>query len=345
MSNLRRPAWSALLVCLVLLGIEEWVHAGLRAGRASKAIAAAQTFLGSLRDEQRARARFDFEDANRSDWRFVPGDRKGLALKELDEPQRRAAHDLLGTLLSAQGYLKVVGIADLENTLREIEHNDGRDAGRYWLAFYGEPGSAAWMVRFEGHHVSLNLSGSGAEFEGVTPFFLGTNPACVRSGPRAGLRILRREEEIARELYLGLPEAQRTRATLAGIVPEDVVLSPGRAGCFEKPEGVPFAELAAGSRELAWSLVDEIVGDLAPEAAGPARARLEAAGPERMYFVWCGGTKEGERHYWRISGPQTAFELDNVQGDANHVHRLWRDQQRDLGGDALLEHYRAEHKR
>lgn len=345
MSIRSRPAVWALIACLVLLGLEELVHAGVRAGRAAKAIAAAQAFLGSLRDEQRARLRFEFEDAGRADWRFVPGDRKGLALKELDEPQRRAAHELLGTLLSAQGYLKVVGIVDLENTLRELEHNDARDPGRYWLAFYGEPGSAAWLVRFEGHHVSLNISGREGEFEAATPFFLGTNPACVASGPRAGLRILRREEELARELYLGLPETLRARATLAGEVPEEVVLSPGRAGCFEKPEGLSFAELGPEARAQAWALIDEIVGDLAPEVGALERARLQSAGPEKLFFAWCGGTKDGERHYWRISGPQNAFELDNVQGNANHVHRLWRDRQRDLGGDALLEHYRAEHPR
>ena len=345
MSILRRPVLCALLACLVLLGIEELVHASVRAGRAGKAITAARAFAACLRDEQRAKLVFAFDDASRADWRYVPGDRKGLALKELDEPQRRAAHELLGALLSAQGYLKVVGIIDLENTLREIEHNDGRDPGRYWIAFYGEPGSAAWMVRFEGHHVSLNLSGRESEFEGLTPLFLGTNPAIVGSGPHAGLRILRREEELARELYLGLPEAQRARATLAGEVPEDVILSPGRAGCFEKPEGLAFAELSAPARDTAWALVDEIVGDLAPEAAAPERARLVAAGPEKLFFVWCGGTQASERHYWRISSPQAAFELDNVQGGANHVHRLWRDKEHDLGGDALLEHSRAEHRR
>jgi hypothetical protein len=88
---------------------------------------------------------------------------------------------------------------------------------------------------------------------------------------------------------------------------------------------------------VAAARVEEVVGALAPEAA--------ATPAEPLYFAWCGGTQAGEPHYWRISGPQCAFELDNVQGGANHVHRLWRDRGRDLGGDALLEHYRAEHKR
>jgi hypothetical protein len=332
-----RAALLSLGACLALLGLEEWIHAEVRDARAARAVAAAKGFLSGLSPEQRAAAQFGFEAPERGTWAFVPGERKGVALRDLDERGRKAAHELLGRLLSTQGYLKVVGIVDLETTLREIEHNDGRDPGRYWLAFYGEPGSAAWTVRFEGHHVSLNVSGKGDEFAGVTPFFLGTNPACVANGPKAGLCILRREEDLARELYLGLPDALRARATLAGAVPADVVLGPGRAGCFEKLEGLPFAELPPAARSLATALLEEIVGDLAPGAA--------AAPAEPLSFAWCGGTQPGEPHYWRISGPQCAFELDNVQGNANHVHRLWRDAAHDLGGDALLEHYRTEHRR
>lgn len=331
----------ASLACLLLFGVEEFVHAEVQNARAERAVAAAKEFLDGLSPGQRALAQFGFEDKARDQWAFVPGDRKGIALRDLDLKGRKAAHQLLGRLLSAQGYLKVVGIVDLENTLREIEHNENRDPGRYWLAFYGEPGSSAWTVRFEGHHVSLNLSGQGSEWSGVTPLFLGTNPACVASGPKAGLCILRREEELARELYLGLDERQRARATLAGTQPADVLLVPGTPGAFEKAEGLPFSELPPAANARAWQLVEEVVGDLAPEAAEAARARLHAG---ELRFAWNGGTREGEAHYWRISGAEGAFEFDNMQG-GNHVHRLWRDKAHDFGGDALLEHYRSEHRR
>jgi len=337
-----RSSILALLGCLVLLGIEELVHAGVGGARAEKAVAAAHAFEATLGAEQRAALQRSFDESGRTEWSFVPGERKGLALGKLDERGRKAAHELLAALLSARGYLKVVGIVDLENTLREIEKNDARDPGRYWLAFYGEPGSAAWTVRFEGHHVSLNLSGQAGEWSSVTPFFLGTNPACVTSGPKAGLCILGREEELARELYLGLDEKLRARATLAGAVPADVILAPGRAGGFETLEGLPFSELPPPARDQFSELLEQIVGDLAPEAAEFARTRLA---PEQLRFAWNGGVRAGEPHYWRISGPEASFELDNVQGGANHVHRLWRDKVHDFGGDALLEHYRAEHQR
>jgi len=331
-----------MLGCLVLLGIEELVHAGVQGARAEKAVAAARAFEATLSAEQRAALRLAFDDPARTQWSFVPGERKGLAFAKLDERGRIAAHQLLAVLLSARGYLKVVGIVDLESTLREIEKSEARDPGRYWLTFFGEPGSAAWSVRFEGHHISLNLSGQAGEWSGVTPLFLGANPACVERGPKAGLRILGREEELARELFLGLDEKLRARATLAGAVPAEVILAPGRAGGFEKLEGLPFADLPPAARDLFRELLEEIVGDLAPQAAEFARARLA---PDKLCFAWSGGVRAGEPHYWRISGPEASFELDNVQGGANHVHRLWRDKARDFGGDALLEHYRAEHQR
>jgi hypothetical protein len=32
-------------------------------------------------------------------------------------------------------------------------------------------------------------------------------------------------------------------------------------------------------------------------------------------------------------------EFDNVQGEGNHVHSVWRDLENDFGGDLLRRHY------
>ena len=47
--------------------------------------------------------------------------RKGLTIKDMNEPQRALAHDLLKTGLSARGYLTATSIMELENVLRAIE--------------------------------------------------------------------------------------------------------------------------------------------------------------------------------------------------------------------------------
>ena len=45
---------------------------------------ATSAFLGSLNAEQKAKATFGFDDAERTNWIFVPAARKGLPLKEMN---------------------------------------------------------------------------------------------------------------------------------------------------------------------------------------------------------------------------------------------------------------------
>ena len=42
--------------------------------------------------------------------------------------------------------------------------------------------------------------------------------------------------------------------------------------------------------------------------------------------------------------PQFLIEYDNTQGNANHVHSVWRDLENDFGGDALRRHYEGGHE-
>jgi hypothetical protein len=65
--------------------------------------AAAIAFLDALGPEARAQAQLDFDDPNRLDWHFTPRARRGVSLRDLSEPQRRAAHVLLRSGLSARG--------------------------------------------------------------------------------------------------------------------------------------------------------------------------------------------------------------------------------------------------
>ena len=47
-------------------------------------------------------------------------------------------------------------------------------------------------------------------------------------------------------------------------------------------------------------------------------------------------------HYYRIHGPTVLIEYDNTQNDANHIHTVYRDLERDFGGDALRAHYQRD---
>ena len=64
---------------------------------------AATTFLASLRPDQAATAQLGFGDENaRQDWHYIPRDRLGLALKDMEAHQRDKAFALLDTGLSEQ---------------------------------------------------------------------------------------------------------------------------------------------------------------------------------------------------------------------------------------------------
>jgi len=90
-------------------------------------------------------------------------------------------------------------------------------------------------------------------------------------------------------------------------------------------------------------LVAAFAGRLPDEVAAAELARVDAAGPENLAFAWAGGTAPGERHYYRVQGPDLLIEHDNTQGGGNHVHSVWRNPGNDFGDDILAAHYRAEH--
>ena len=55
----------------------------------------ANRFLAALSSEQRAKATFTFSDDERLTWHFIPKERKGLALREMNPYQKQLASALL----------------------------------------------------------------------------------------------------------------------------------------------------------------------------------------------------------------------------------------------------------
>ena len=79
-------------------------------------------FLAALDAAGRQKAVIDFADSTeRENWHYIPRERAGLPLKEMDERQRQLAHALVATGVSASGYEKVSTIISLEPILAELE--------------------------------------------------------------------------------------------------------------------------------------------------------------------------------------------------------------------------------
>lgn len=342
-----------IYVALCLIGFLASSAAALRGFAPARATtarmeSAARAMLGSLSDEQRTKAALAFDDPYRTDWHYVPRLRRGVRIDELTDAQRQLAHGLLRTVLSGQGYLKVTSIVELEGALRDLEKAAGgdgatRDPGAYLFTFFGSPTQRPWAWRFEGHHVSLNFVVAPDGSLSVTPEFLGSNPAIVPGGARAGLEVLCDEERLGFQLLHSLSDAQRAEAVIGSAGRADVLLSPGRGlESLGEPRGLAAASMDADQLRMFGELVALYAHNFSGELATQQLERLGSADPNDVYFAWVGGLEPGEMHYYRVHGPGWAIELDNTQG-GNHVHTVWRDIESDFGAAALTRHLQESH--
>lgn len=303
------------------------------------------TFLSTLSVSQRNAAQFPFDDPERTAWSYVPQNREGIALKEMNAAQRAAAFGLLSTGLSKRGTALARGIIDLEETLGELEGLASRiflrrDPGLYYVSLFAGPGSTPpWGWRFEGHHLSVNVTELGPHGQVVAPVFMGANPARVPSGPKQGLRLLAAEEDVAFELLQMLDPGQRARATIAAQTFGNIVSGTDPAASPMSFAGLPASEMTEAQQRQLRRLLAVYAGRISDSSAADQLRRIEEAGFGRLHFAWAGAHQPRAPHYYRIHGPTVLVEYDNSPGGANHIHSVWRDLENDFGGDLLRKHY------
>lgn len=298
--------------------------------------AAAQAFLDALSDEARALAIRDFDDDERMNWHFVPRRRAGLPLGAMTQAQRAATHGLLGSVLSERGYEKATGVVTLEETLGILENNPTyRDPGRYYVTVFGSPSTTTpWGWRFEGHHLSLNVSSVASIGVAVTPAFFGANPA-----EHEGMRLLSAEEDRARELMSLLDEEARNVAVIHARAPREIITGADRHARLETFQGLPASRMTPEQRTALFLIVEEYTHNMQPDIVAAVWQRIEAAGVDSLYFAWAGSLQKDQGHYYRVHGPTLLIEYDNTQNSANHVHSVWRAFEGDFGEDLLRKHY------
>jgi len=302
---------------------------------------AAETFLNSLSFEQRHAACFEFEDAERFDWHYVPRSRSGLALKDMTADQQALAREFLKTGLSRGGFWKSTTIMKLETVLRKLESDRmDRDPEKYYFSFFGLPSeNGTWGWRLEGHHLSLNFTVVNGRLLASTPRFFGANPAKVPVGELSGLRILAAEENLAWKLLGSLNPEQKQKAVFREQAYGEIVTGNAEMVSPLKRVGIAAAALDGVQMDTLVRLIDEYVSALTPEIAGRRSEAVRSSGLPQIHFGWAGALEPGRPHYYRIQGPAFLIEYDNVQNGANHIHTVWRDFKGDFGRDLLRDHY------
>lgn len=305
--------------------------------------AAANAFLKSLSPAQTDQACFAFDSDERENWHFIPKDRLGLPLKDLDDKQLVLQRGLLESAMSEKGLLKVDTIILLEAYLAELENNPiRRDAKKYHTSIFGVPKvGGTWGWRFEGHHLSLNFTLHESGEIAVTPSFFAANRAHVNEGPMAGTRPLGAEEDLARALATAL-NATGKAAVYSDRAPNDILTAADRKLTQLLPVGAKASDFTESQREGLVKLIVEYAERFRPELA---RNQLDKimADFTNLHFGWAGGLEPGQGYYYRIQGENFLIEVSNVQNEANHIHVVWRDRAGDFGRDVLGAHHH-EHK-
>lgn len=326
-------AFSALLVGGVF-----WLSAWAQTP-GNRMAAAADRFLDALEPAQKDKATFKFDDAERVNWHFIPRERKGLSIKEMTPAQRSLAFGLVSSGLNGSGFQKVTTIMSLEQILRDAEQGKGpvRDPELYFVSIFGEPSAEGrWGWRFEGHHLSMNVTVQDGKILSATPIFFGANPGEVRQGPRQGLRTLGDLEDAALRVVQALTPDQTKVAVVAEKAPSDIRAANTLQAPTDAPVGITYADMNDDQKKMLQNLVRSFSGEMPDDVAKAWLDEIIQAGVDKVHFAWMGPADRNQPHGFRVQGPTFLIEFNNTQNNANHIHTAWRSMLGDFGIPASL---------
>jgi hypothetical protein len=322
---------------------------------------AAEAFLASLGDAQRARAQVGLDSDAWRRWSNIHPFlmRHGVCLDELTAPQRERALALLRESLSADGFRTARDVMRLNDYVRLFTGSD-TEYGEwlYWLSVMGTPSpDRPWGWQIDGHHLIVNCFVLGDQIV-MTPMFMGSEPVAAEDGPYAGTRVFEAEERQGLALVRALTPEQRGRTILASELPGEVFTAAFRDNFEMKHEGIRYGELSTAQQRLLLDVLQTYVGRIRP---GHAAIRLEEVTRHLAdtRFAWMGGVDEESVFYYRLHSPVILVEFDHQRGivfdnDApsrHHVHTVIRTPNgNDYGRDLLRQHHaqfdhsRADHR-
>ncbi|MCL6525143.1 MAG: DUF3500 domain-containing protein [Thermoflavifilum sp.] len=328
-----------ILLWVVFFGLQKLMAQPM--SLSSQMVEAANNFLQTLTPHQTQKLLLNFQDSTRTEWSNEPinmHQRKGLRLDEMTDVQKIALHRLLQTALSEQGYLKLIQIIQLDEWLNTHKDRDPIDEvvgqGLYWITVFGKPSiSYRWGWRFEGHHISLNVTVSPKAVY-ATPFFLGAHPGVIPEGPLAGTEPLFEETKLGWKLWESLTPAQQKLAMVSNQIPQKIILiQTGKEPEAQKRMGIPVSSLNSQQQQLVWRLINSFIQNLTPSLAKQYINMIQKNAWPSLYFVWMGASREGEPAYYRLQSPNgLVIEYCTRERTITHIHTLWHWLPKDFGG-------------
>lgn len=293
--------------------------------------AAASRFMEVLDHSQKLQVRFDYDDSERLNWHFIPRERKGVGLWDLNGAARDAANGLVESGLTAAGYAKVLQVRSLEEVLylfeggEEEERRTKRHPHKYYVTIFGTPGpKSLWGWRFEGHHLSLNFSINNGKIVSSTPEFFGANPGLIDAGPGRSLRVLGKREDIARQILKACSTETTSKVWLSKEAPGDIRGGGVAQPVLSEPVGLRFADMAPEQQNLMRELIGEYLTAMPSSVVAERMKQIQKDGMNDIHFAWWGGSELNEPHHYVVQGKSFIIEYNNTQNKANHVHAIWR---------------------
>ena len=332
----------------------------------AKLVEVTTRFINTLSIAEQKSAIYSFEDKKRVFWTNLPVGqmpRPGIRYGDLSDSSRLVFHRVLTEILSSQGYLKTTSIMQLDdilNVLYQKAFDDGQikkelltmtqnlkwDHGNYYISFFGMPTlNGNWSFSLGGHHISLSMTTDGKKIS-VSPYFIGTDPAEVKSGKYAGLRVLSKEEDYGFLLIHSLTDKQKAKAILSRSIPKDIITNPKSSQRIDTYDGISTEEFSEVQKAYLNFIIQEYVHNFEHEKAHEILDKMKKSGFINMYFAWIGSLENNKPHYYMIHSPEFLIEYDNVgfQNDGNHIHAIFRETGNDFGEDILKQHYIESHK-
>ncbi len=344
---------SSILLIYFALPAGTLAQSGADLGRA------ANRFLLTLNAEELNRTVYPFTDSLRKKWTNLPVGmvpRPGIQYGSLSDSTRIAFHGLISSLLSSQGYLKITSIMQLDdilNTLIQQAYDKGDMKlenlqqlqnlkwahGNFYIAMWGKPQNKdPWGLSFGGHHIALSLTVTGSSIS-VSPLFIGTDPAQVKSSKYAGWRVLNKEEDYGFMLLNFLTESQKAKVVLNQDVPKDIITNPKSSQRITSYYGISASEFNKDQLAVLELLIQEYMHNFEHDIAHRMYDEIMKTGLNKVYFAWIGSLAKNKPHYYIVNGPDFLIEYDNYQGNGNHIHAILREKGNDFGEDILKNHY------
>jgi Protein of unknown function (DUF3500) len=315
----------------------------------------AEAFLASLNSEQRARTVFPLNDPEWRKWmnqHFYL--RQGVGFKEMADPQREAAFNLLRASLSAKGLKLTRDIMRLNHTLGEL-NNDFEQYGEwlYWITVMGTPSATEpWGWQLDGHHAIINYFVMGDQVV-MTPTFMGSEPVIAHSSKFKGTAVLQDEQNKGLTMINALTESQRKKAIIElSKTGNNNVSEAFKDNITLDYAGIRASELTSKQKEQLLDLIEEYVKNM---DEGHARVKMAEVRHHinDTHFAWIGETEPKSVFYYRVHSPVILIEFDHQQTvglrnlvsdprapNREHIHTVVRTPNgNDYGKDLLRQHY------